>query len=173
MSSVQTAQPVQIGLQRDVPVSPALENPNDTGIDHPLVYCDHCDAVRRSHACTRCPQCARCVGIRFTPLSKELEEDLMDAVSCLAEDAVFDYDTENNTWEFHNLLMTHAGTWYDMNCRITIQRCYQTLLKHEESAKIQFALDFFQIEYLNAPEDEMMYRVEDDEEYCWTDEEDW
>jgi len=170
MSVVQTTQ-ISI-VHNAVPVMPTDESQADTGIDHPMVFCDHCDTTWRSHGPSRCPRCARCVGIPYL-LHPDEEEELMAVVSRMEENAVFDGDEEIHTQKFRDMIMEHMSDWYAINCRLSNQLCYEALRKRERNTKIEFALAFFMAEYENAPEIETMYRVEDDEEYSWTPEEEF
>ena len=111
---------------------------------------------------TRCPVCAREVGTGWI-LDEDQTWDLMEAVSYLDETATFDAETESDTWEFHKLLSLHVR-WYNMNCRQTIQACYAALCIRAPHPKVAFAIAFFKAEYAEAPEDEMMYRPDEDED---------
>jgi len=148
---------LQTGIQHTVPVTPTDESQADTGIDHPLVSCDHCDTIWRSHDCSRCPRCARCVGIR-TLLGEDMTSDLIAAVSLLDEEHIA-RGPDYTMWEFSNILHEFVS-WYDENCRETIQACYEVVRRQPMDPKMEFAVEFFACEYLYAPEPEMLYRVE-------------
>jgi hypothetical protein len=155
-------QAIQVSIQGHVPVTPTEESQTDKGIDHPLVSCDECDAVWRSYAVTRCPKCARQVGTRFL-LDEQQLWDLVEAVSYLDETATFDPETESETCEFRNLLAEHVQ-WYNTNSRVTIQACYEALCARDPHPNITFAIAFFKAEYAEAPEDEMMYSPDEEDE---------
>lgn len=165
---MQASETIQIGIDHYVPVMPTDESQADKGIDHPLVSCNDCNIAWRSHAASRCPNCARCVGFHFI-LHEDEVRDLMEAVSYL-EDATFHAETERMTCEFRNLLKKHA-TWYDTNSRVVIQACYVTLLQRDPHPNVAYAIAFFRAEYEEAPEDEWMYipndEGEDDKYYTY------
>lgn len=168
---MQAIQSTQIGIQQYmVPVMPTDKSQADKGIHIPLVDCIECDTVWRSEIATRCPRCARCVGTQFF-LDKDKTSKLLAAVSLLDEDHIV-CGSDYMMWEFSDILRKYIS-WYDKNCRIMIQSCYEALRKQPINSKIAFAIYFFEQEYLHAPEPELIYVVEDDEEYSWTPEDNW
>ena len=134
----------------------------DKGIDIPLVSCNECHAVWHSVECERCPLCAQNVGVH----SKATEEQtkwLMYAVSRLDEERI-QRASEYETWAFGEILHEHVPFYNEM-CRLTIQVCYEVLLKMPSTLKVAFAMEFFKEAYLQAPEDPMMYKQEDEEDH--------
>ena len=142
-------------IEREMLAFPTAESQADTGIHHPLVSCDGCGTDWHADHQTLCPGCARGVGMGWV-LDEDHTWDLMEAVSYLDENATFDPETENDTWEFHNLLSIHVP-WYNMSCRRTIQACYAALRKREPHPKVTFAIAFLWMVYAEAPESEMIW----------------
>ena len=159
MQAIQAIQARQIGIQANVPVLPTAAS--QEGIETPLVSCYECDAVWYSTECTRCPRCARQVGTHWD-LNEEETCELMSAVKLLDEERI-ERASEYETWAFGNILRKHVS-FYNETCPRTIQTCYEALLKQPSNLKIAFAMEFFKEAYLVAPEDEMMYHFDDEDE---------
>jgi hypothetical protein len=156
-------------VQHIVPVLSIEEYRN--GIQNILVSCHDCDTVWYWADCERCPRCDRQVGTRYF-LNQEQIYELLNSVYQIDEERI-ERASEYETWSFGNILRQNAP-WYDVNCRRTIQACYELLCEEELNPKIVFAIGFFEQEYLRAPEDRMMYHFAEEDDYQdWTDEEDW
>jgi len=149
------------------------------GIENPLVSCNECDAVWHSVKCERCPLCGQNVGVPYI-LSKQQSYVLLGAVSLLNDEHIA-RASEYETWAFGEILRENVP-WYEADCRRTIQACYLTLLKKHITLtddsqpphpKIAFAMDFFKEAYLQAPEDQMMYKQEDEEDRYDSDVDEW
>ena len=156
---MQAPETTQIGYY--VPVTPTDESQADKGINNPIVSCWECDTEWRSYGLSRCPYCARQVGAQRV-LNEQETHDLMEAISHLKEEK-FDYDTEYETWEFHDLLTQHVP-WYDMSSRVLIQACYFALQHKHLHPKVKFAIDFFHVEYAEALDSEMMYNPNEEDD---------
>jgi NAD-dependent SIR2 family protein deacetylase len=159
MQAIQAVQARQIGIQANVPVLPTAAS--QEGIETPLVSCYECDTVWHSTECTRCPRCARQVGTHWD-LNEEETRELMSAVKLLDEERI-ERASEYEMWAFGNILRKHV-TFYNETCPRTIQTCYEALLKQPSNLKIAFAMEFFKEAYLVAPEDEMMFHFDDEDE---------
>jgi hypothetical protein len=148
-------------------------------VEIPLVSCNECDTVWHSVKCERCPLCGQNVGVPYI-LSKQQSYVLLGAVSLLSDERIA-RASEYETWAFGEILRENVP-WYDADCRRTIQACYLALLKKHIALtddsqpphpKIAFAMDFFKEAYLQAPEDEMMYKQEDEEDQYDSDVDEW
>jgi hypothetical protein len=90
--------------------------------------------------------------------------------------------SEYETWTFGEILRKNVP-WYEADSRRTIQACYLALLRRHEAliaasqprtlTKITFAMEFFKEAYLQAPEDPMMYKQEDEEDQHDSDVDEW
>jgi hypothetical protein len=150
------------------------------GVENPLVSCNECDAVWHSVKCERCPLCGQNVGVPYI-LSKQQSYVLLGAVSLLNDEHIA-RASEYETWAFGEILRENVP-WYDADCRRTIQACYLALLKKHIAltdnsqprtlTKIEFAMKFFEEAYLQAPEDQMMYKQEDEEDHHDSDVDEW
>ena len=156
IQDIQAAQITQVDIQETiVPVMPTEESQADKGIDHPLWSCWDCDTVWRSYERTRCPGCARHVGHRSF-LDEAQESELFQAVYGLPETncSYTEEQLEHSMWRFRNLLC-ECAPWYDMNSRLMIQACYETLCERGgTSLKDLLAIHFFKEEYAFAPEED-------------------
>ena len=88
----------------------------------------------------------------------------MEAISYLDEHLTFDAETESETDVFRNLLFDHT-LWYNPNCRMTIQACYESLRFRPTNKKIAYAMAFFEEKYFEAPENEKMFPLDEEEEF--------
>ena len=150
------------------------------GIEIPLVSCNECHAVWHSVECERCPLCGQNVGILYI-LSDQQKSVLLSAVKLLNKERIA-RASEYETWAFGEILRKNVP-WYEADCRRTIQACYLALLRRHEAliaasqsrtlTKITFAMDFFKEAYLVAPEDQMMYKQEDEEDHYDSDVDEW
>ena len=150
------------------------------GIEIPLVSCNECDAVWHSVECERCPLCGQNVGVLYI-LSDQQKSVLLSAVKLLNKERIA-RASEYETWAFGEILRKNVP-WYEADCRRTIQACYLALLRRHEAliaasqsrtlTKITFAMDFFKEAYLVAPEDQMMYKQEDEEDHYDSDVDEW
>ena len=143
---------------------------SDKGIDNPLVICYECDTIWRSVECERCPRCARQVGAHWDA-NEEQTRVLMYAVSLLDEERI-QRGSECEAWEFGEILREHVP-FYDETCRLTIQTCYEALLKQPSSLKIAFAMEFFKEAYLQAPDMEMTVHNEEEDHHYDSDVDEW
>jgi hypothetical protein len=151
-----------------VPVTPTYESQVGTGIDNPLVSCFECDAVWRSEECTRCPRCARQVGTRYL-LNGEQTDMLITTVFWAIQSP---HGSEYDKTMMRNILIEDVP-WYYEDCRRTIQACYVALCMQQPHPKIAFAIEFFKEAYLHAPEDALMYKFDNQEEYYESDLDEW
>jgi hypothetical protein len=162
MQAIQVTQVTQIGYH--VPVMPTAESQAYKGIDHPIWFCWDCDTRWCSDELTRCPGCAREVGQRLT-LDEKQTRDLKDTVTAL--DYTFppwdEPPRDHAVWEEFRALLDEYAPWYDKTSRQTIQACYEALCARISCSKTDFAIAFFEAEYENAPEVEMMYDPNNDE----------
>ena len=150
------------------------------GVENPLVSCNECHAVWHSVKCERCPLCGQNVGVLYI-LSDQQKYVLLGAVSLLSDERIA-RASEYETWAFGEILSKNVP-WYEADCRRTIQTCYLALLRRREAliaasqprtlTKIEFAMKFFKEAYLQAPEDPMMYKQEDEEDQHDSDVEEW
>jgi hypothetical protein len=92
-------------------------------------------------------------------------------VSLLDEERI-QRGAEYETWAFSEILREHVSCYNEM-CRGSIQVCYEVLLKQPTSLKVAFAMEFFREAYLQAPEDPMMYKQEDEEDQHDSDVDEW
>jgi hypothetical protein len=90
--------------------------------------------------------------------------ELMDVISLLNEHATFNAETKSEMDVFRNLLFDNT-MWYNSNCRMTIQACYEALRFQPTNKKIAYAMAFFEEEYFEAPENEKMYNPDEEEEF--------
>jgi hypothetical protein len=138
-----------------IPVSATEESQADKGIDHPLVFCDECDTVWRSHGRSRCPTCARQEGTHFS-LNADQNSNLYQAM-CGLEETGLSYteeQLEHSMWRFHNLLREEAP-WYNETSRQMIQACYECFLRLDrENLRVALAIHFFKEEFKYAPEED-------------------
>jgi hypothetical protein len=132
------------------------------GIDNPLVSCNECHTIWHAVKCERCPLCGQNVGVHWKS-TEEQTNWLLYAVSLLDEERI-QRGAECSAWEFGQILREHVPSYNEM-CRGTIQICYEVLLKQPPSLKVAFAMEFFKDAYLQAPEDPMMYKQEDEEDH--------
>lgn len=150
------------------------------GVDIPLVSCNECHAVWHSVECERCPLCGQNVGVLYI-LSDQQKSVLLGAVNQLNKERIA-RASEYETWAFGEILSKNVP-WYEADCRRTIQACYLALLRRREAliaasqprtlTKIEFAMKFFEEAYLQAPEDQMMYKQEDEEDQHDSDVDEW
>ena len=167
---MQAIQATQVGIRCDVPVMPAADSQADKGIQNPLVACNDCDAVWRSAECTRCPRCARQVGVHWDA-TEEQTRWLLYAVSLLDEERI-QRASECEAWEFGEILREHVP-FFNETCRLTLQTAYEALLKQPPSLKVAFAMEFFERAFLAAPEDEMTWRCDEDAQEHDSDVDEW
>ena len=146
------------------PVAATEESQADKGIDHPLVTCDECGTIWRSHGRSRCPMDA-CEGIS-TLMILDSRQSANLFVAMYQLDLIGLSFTEPQVsfefGKFRALLREHAP-WYDSMNRRMIQACYQDMLaRNDKSDKAALAIAFFKVDYNWASDDAKTFCREPD-----------
>jgi hypothetical protein len=139
-------------------------------IENPLVTCYECHTIWHSTEHERCPLCKRQIGDHWVA-TEEQTRQLMDTVSLIDEERM-ERGSEYESWAFHDNLRKNMP-FYNVNCRRTLQLCYEVLRAQPLNPKIAFAIEIVKEDYLYAPDDlyEEYHSWTDEEEYHhWTDE---
>jgi hypothetical protein len=145
------------------PVAAAEESQADKGIDHPLVTCDECGTIWRSHGRSHCPMGSCGEGTRMT-LDAYQSSNLfvayrqLDLIGLSFTEPQLSFELG----KFRALLREHAP-WYDSINRRMIQACYQNMLAcGYKSDKAALAIAFFKHDYKWASDDEKTFCREPD-----------
>ena len=143
---------------------PTEESQADKDINYPLVTCDTCGAIWRSHEQSRCPMDA-CEGMSTLMILDARQSSNLFVAMYQLELIGLSFTEPQLSFEigkFRALLNDHAP-WYDCMNRRMIQACYQNLRSRDDkSDKAALAIALFQSDYKWASDDEKTFCREAD-----------